>query len=157
MFSCSSVCSVGNNGGGDDCGSNSRSCLSHFPQGCEIINNSRINGRWNDIWWHQYDSRAIIVFTPSSWINGVQSSNIQKCNSFTGQLSQTLSQEDSAICNMVRPCWRQLKQEQRSLFCQELHQLLWGQLRTKLQKQSTWIRQNEKAKLRPYVRIGFLN
>jgi hypothetical protein len=39
---------------------------------------------------------AIIIFAPSSWINQIQTSNIQKCNSFTGQLSQTLSGEDAA-------------------------------------------------------------
>ncbi len=44
---------------------------------------------------------AVILFAPSSWIKGVQSSNVQKCNSFTGQLFETLSQEDSAICHMA--------------------------------------------------------
>ncbi|MFY9797939.1 MAG: hypothetical protein WAK17_11225 [Candidatus Nitrosopolaris sp.] len=44
---------------------------------------------------------AVILFAPSSWIKGVQSSNVQKCNSFTGQLFQTLSQEDSAICHIA--------------------------------------------------------
>ena len=37
---------------------------------------------------------AVILLAPSSWIKGVQSSNVQKCNSFTGQLFDTLSQED---------------------------------------------------------------
>ena len=44
---------------------------------------------------------AVILFAPSSWIKGVQSSNVQKCNSFIGQLFQTLSQEDSAICHIA--------------------------------------------------------
>ena len=44
---------------------------------------------------------AVILFAPSSWIKGVQSSNVQKCNSFTGQLFQTLSREDSAICHIA--------------------------------------------------------
>ena len=42
---------------------------------------------------------AIIVFAPSSWINQVQSNNVQTCNSFTGQLSQSLSQENTTVCN----------------------------------------------------------
>lgn len=42
---------------------------------------------------------AIIVFAPSSWINQVQSNNVQTCNSFTGQLSQSLSQENTIVCN----------------------------------------------------------
>lgn len=44
---------------------------------------------------------AGIVFGSSSRINQIQSSNVEKCNSFTGQLPQTLSQEDTAICHMA--------------------------------------------------------
>ena len=41
---------------------------------------------------------GIIIYFISSFVNSVQSNNMQQCNSFTGQLGQSLSQENAEIC-----------------------------------------------------------
>ena len=42
---------------------------------------------------------GVIIFGFSSNINSIQSNNIQKCNSLTGQLGQSLSQQNTEICS----------------------------------------------------------
>jgi beta-lactamase regulating signal transducer with metallopeptidase domain len=42
---------------------------------------------------------GIIVFVPSNIINNVQNNNIQQCGTITGQLGQTLDQQNAQICN----------------------------------------------------------
>ena len=50
---------------------------------------------------------GVIIFFFSSYISSVQSNNMQQCNSFSGQLSQTLSQENAQICNRA-PAYQSL-------------------------------------------------
>jgi uncharacterized membrane protein len=41
---------------------------------------------------------GVTIYFVSSFVNSVQSNNMQQCNSFTGQLGQSLSQENAEIC-----------------------------------------------------------
>ncbi len=42
---------------------------------------------------------GIIIFGISSWIQNVQSNNIQQCNQLTGQLAQSLDSNTANTCN----------------------------------------------------------
>ena len=50
---------------------------------------------------------GVIIYFFSSFINNVQSNNVQQCNSFTGQLGQSLSQENAQICGRA-PAYQSL-------------------------------------------------
>ncbi len=41
---------------------------------------------------------GIIIFGFSNGINNIQTQNMQQCNTFTGQLGQSLSQQNADIC-----------------------------------------------------------
>jgi hypothetical protein len=45
----------------------------------------------------------IIIFGVSSWIQNIQSNNVQQCNGLSGQISQSLSSENAEICNRAGP------------------------------------------------------
>ena len=42
---------------------------------------------------------GIIIFGISSWIQNIQSNNIQQCNQFTGQLTQSLDSNTAVTCS----------------------------------------------------------
>jgi len=46
---------------------------------------------------------GIIIFGVSSWIQNIQSNNVQQCNGLSGQISQSLSSENAEICNRAGP------------------------------------------------------
>jgi uncharacterized membrane protein len=42
---------------------------------------------------------GVIIYFFSSFVNTVQSNNMRQCNSFTGQLGQSLSEQNAQICS----------------------------------------------------------
>jgi len=46
---------------------------------------------------------GIIIFGASSWIQNIQSNNVQQCSGLSGQISQSLSSENAEICNRAGP------------------------------------------------------